>query len=568
MRNIATRRIRDRNPFGKVAALLGASLLLFAAAAIRPAEAKNELVIGISQYPNNFNPIIGSMLAKSYILGLARRPMTVYDPDWKLVCLLCTELPDLEKGTARFETTADGKPGIAVTYTLKPNLKWGDGTPVTTKDVVFTWEVGKNKKTGAGNLEIFSRITSIDVKDDRTFTLHVNKRTCDYNDASGLDLLPAHLERPKFADPVAYRDRSTYESDPTNPGLWFGPYKVTAVVPGSHVVLERNPTWPGKKPAFDRITVRAIENTAALTANLLSGSIDYIAGELGLTIDQALPFEARHKGRYNIVYKPSLIYEHVDVNLENPALADRRVRVALLHGLDRKAITEQLFAGRQPVANGQTNPLDTVYDPDVPKYPYDPKRAAVLLDEAGWTDKRRGVRHNAKGERLQIEFMTTAGNKSRELVQQAMQSQWRQLGIDVRIRNEPPRVFFGKTMQRREFTGLGMYAWLSSPRNIPRTTLHSKEIPNADNGWSGQNFPGYRNKTMDKLIDDLEVVCEPKQNLQLWHDMQRLYAKDLPVLPLFFRANTYIMPKWLKGLTPTGHQYPTTLWVEDWHTKK
>ena len=553
---------------GKTKLILFAGLLLLAASINRPAEAKTELVIGISQYPNNFNPIIGSMLAKSYILAMGHRPMTAYDADWKLICLLCTELPDLEKGTARFETTADGKPGIAVTYTLKPDLKWGDGTPVTTKDVVFTWEVGKNKKTGAGNLEMFSRITSIDVKNDRTFTLHVNKRTCDYRDASGFSLLPAHLERPKFADPVAYRDRSTYESDPTNPGLWFGPYRVAAVVPGSHVVFERNSSWAGKKPAFDRITVRAIENTAALTANLLSGSIDYIAGELGLTIDQALPFEARHKSRYNIVYKPSLVYEHVDVNLSNPALTDRRVRVALLHGLDREAITQQLFAGRQPVANGQTNPLDTVYDPDVPKYPYDPKRAAALLDEAGWTDKRRGTRHNAKGERLQIEFMTTAGNKSRELVQQAMQSQWRQLGIDVRIRNEPPRVFFGKTVQRREFTGLVMYAWLSSPRNIPRSTLHSKEIPNADNGWSGQNYTGYRSKTMDKLIDDLEVVCEPKQNLQLWHDMQRLYAKDLPVLPLFFRANTYIMPHWLKGVTPTGHQYPTTLWVEDWHVKK
>ena len=149
-----------------------------------------------------------------------------------------------------------------------------------------------------------------------------------------------------------------------------------------------------------------------------------------------------------------------------------------------------------------------------------------------------------------------------------MQSQWRQIGIDVRIRNQPPRVYFGKTVQRREFTGMAMYAWMSAPRNIPRTTLHSEEIPNAENGWSGQNYPGYRSEKMDKLIDDLEVVCEPKQNMALWHEMQRLYATDLPVLPLYFRANTYIMPHWLKGVRPTGHQYPTTLWVEDWHAEK
>ncbi|MCG8545676.1 MAG: peptide ABC transporter substrate-binding protein, partial [Alphaproteobacteria bacterium] len=103
---------------GKTKLILFAGLLLLAASINRPAEAKTELVIGISQYPNNFNPIIGSMLAKSYILAMGHRPMTAYDADWKLICLLCTELPDLEKGTARFETTADGKPGIAVTYTL------------------------------------------------------------------------------------------------------------------------------------------------------------------------------------------------------------------------------------------------------------------------------------------------------------------------------------------------------------------------------------------------------------------------------------------------------------------
>ena len=86
-----------------------------------------------------------------------------------------------------------------------------------------------------------------------------------------------HIERKKFADPVAYKDRSAYETDPTNPGLWYGPYRVTKVVSGSYVAFERNPRWWGRKPHFKRITIRAIENTAALTANLLSGNIDYIA---------------------------------------------------------------------------------------------------------------------------------------------------------------------------------------------------------------------------------------------------------------------------------------------------
>jgi peptide/nickel transport system substrate-binding protein len=164
--------------------------------------------------------------------------------------------------------------------------------------------------------------------------------------------------------------------------------------------------------------------------------------------------------------------------------------------------------------------------------------------------------------------MTTAGNKSRELVQQAIQSQWRQAGIDARIRNEPARVYFGETVTKRKFKAMAMFAWTSSPENIPRTTLHSTMIPTEANNWSGQNYTGYRSAAMDKLIDDVEVQCEPKQQLQLWHDLQTQYATELPALPLFFRADPYIFPPWLQGVTPTGHQYPTTLRVEDWRVGK
>lgn len=544
-------------------ALAGLLFMLFLPGA--PAQAaREELVIGISQFPGNFNPNIDSMMAKSYVLAMARRPFTVYDTDWKLICMLCTELPDIEKGTAVPEKTADGKDGIAVTYTIRPDAVWGDGTPVTTRDVLFTWEVGRHPKTGVASSELYERITAIDVADDKTFTMHVNKRTCDYQGINDFTVLPAHIDAPNFADPAEYKTRSAYETDTTNPGLWFGPYRVTEVASGSHLVLEPNPTWWGEKPHFKRIIVKAVENTAALTANLLAGDVDMIAGELGLTLDQALAFEKRYGERYDIVYKPGLIYEHIDLNLDNPILRDRRVRRALVHAIDREAISQQLFEGKQPAAHGQTNPLDRVYYDGIPKYDHDPKKAAALLEEAGWQIGEGGIRRNGAGEPLQLEIMTTAGNKTRELVEQVLQSQWKQAGIDVRIRNEPARVFFGETVGKRKFSAMAMFAWISSPENIPRTTLHSDEIPAEENGWAGQNNTGFRNAAMDKLLDDMEVVCEGEANQALWNRMQALYAEELPVIPLYFRANAFIQPKWLEGVVPTGHQYPTTLWVEDW----
>jgi peptide/nickel transport system substrate-binding protein len=268
------------------------------------------------------------------------------------------------------------------------------------------------------------------------------------------------------------------------------------------------------------------------------------------------------------LFKPGLIYEHLDMNLDNPILGDPRVRQALVLALDRAAISQQLFAGRQPVADASVSPLDWVHSAEIPTYPYDPARAAALLEEAGWTLGSDGVRVNAAGERLSLELMTTAGNRSRELVQQVLQSQWRDAGIEARIRNEPARVFFGETVSKRKFTGLAMFAWLSSPESVPRTTLYSDQVPSPDNGWGGQNYTGYQSPAMDELIDAIEIELDRDKRKALWQRLQTLYAEDLPVIPLYWRANAYVLPKWLEGVRPTGHQGTTTLWVEEWRDNR
>ena len=522
------------------------------------------LTIGISQFPGNFNPAINAMAAKTYILNMARRPITVFDADWRLICMLCTELPSLANGRARHETTADGKPGMAVTYTLKPGLKWGDGEPLTSADVAFTWKLGRHPRSGVTLRDFYRRIVAVDIIDHRTFTLHLDRRTCDYAAINELEILPRHLEAEAFTEPLKYRHRSRYETDTANPGLWNGPYRVTEVTSGIRVTLLPNPLWQGPKPHFRKITVVSISDTAAMTSNLLAGGIDYIAGEVGLTLDQAAAFRKRHPERFRYAFKRSLVYEHVDLNLDNPALGDRRVRRALLLGIDRGAISSQLFGGFQAVAHSLVNPLDTVHDPNARTYAYAPEKAARLLDEAGWKPGPGGIRRDKDGRALRFQLMTTAGNRTRELVEQVLQSQWRALGIDIRIRNEPARIFFGETVTRRKFPDMAMYAWLSSPGRVPRGQLHSTMIPTAANGWSGQNYPGFRDARMDRVLDGIETACEPATNRGFWRQLQDIYTAELPALPLYFRAEPHIMPKWLRGVRPTGHQFASTLWVENW----
>jgi peptide/nickel transport system substrate-binding protein len=527
-----------------------------------PALAKDELVVAMTQYPGTWNPLISSMLAKSLVQNMTARPFTAYDANWKLVCLLCTELPTLENGKVRLEDTPDGKKGMAIDFEIRP-MRWGDGTPVTTKDVAFTLEVGKHPLSGVASAEGYRRILKLDIQDDRHFTFHLDRVTFDYN-SYDFSLLPAHIEKPVFdANPAEYRNRTKYDTDPTNPGLAFGPYRFVEVVPGSRIVLERNPTWKGQKPYFHRIVVKTIENTTALEANLLSGGVDYPFGELGLSLDQTLALQKRYPSKYDFIYKPALIYEHIDVNLDNPLLADVRVRQALLLAIDRGAINEKLFEGKQPVAHGPISPLDPMFSPGARQYTYDPGAARKLLDEAGFSELRNGVRQNANGQRLTVELTTTAGNRVREQVAQVLQSQFRQVGIELRIKAEPPRIF-SEALNRRTFPGLAMYAWVERPEGVPRSTLHSEEIPTAQNGWSGQNYPGYRSAAMDRALDAAERELDTTKRRALFADIQRIHAGDLPVLPMFFRVDPFVIPKQLKGVVPTGHLNSSTLWVEQW----
>jgi peptide/nickel transport system substrate-binding protein len=539
------------------------ALLLAAPWGVTAAEGRT-LTIGITQFPATFHPSIGATLAKTYLHGFTRRPITAYNADWEKVCLVCREIPTLANGLAARETLPDGGEGIAVTYRLHPEATWGDGTPVTSADVRFTWQVGKHPKSGVAAGEIYRRIRDIEIHGPKRFTVHVDRVTFDYNDFA-LAILPAHLDRAVFEDdPAEYRHRTTFDRDPTNAGLYFGPYRMTSVTTGVRAVFERNPTWYGKRPAFDRIVVRVIENTAALEANLLSGAIDMIAGELGLTLDQAVALETRRGDRFQFKFQPGLIYEHIEFNLDDPILADRRVRRALAHGANRKAISEALFKGRQPVAHSNVSPMDSIHTKNVPRYGHAPEKARALLDAAGWSDIRGGIRHDADGQPLRLTLMTTAGNRTRALVQQVLQSQWREIGVDVRIDNEPARVFFGRTVTRREFPHMAMFAWISSPESVPRSTLHSEMIPNEANSWSGQNVKGYSNPRVDTLIDRLERELDPEARQPIWAELQRIYARDLPALPLFWRAQPHVLPRWLKGLTPTGHQFPASMWVEQW----
>jgi peptide/nickel transport system substrate-binding protein len=337
---------------------------------------------------------------------------------------------------------------------------------------------------------------------------------------------------------------------------------------GSHIIFVPNKYFYGAAPKIQKIVVKIIPNTGTLEANLRSGEIDMISS-LGLSFDQGLAFEKKVKAEnlgYNVIFKSGITYEHIDFNLDNPILKDKKVRAALIHGVNREDLTKALFEGKQEPAIHFLSPIDPWFTKD-PKffvnYRYSQRDAAKLLDEAGWKVGADGYRFK-DGTKLSFSISSTAGNKTRELVEQYIKDQWKKIGVDLEIKNEPARVFFGETTRKRKFPGLAMYAWISSPESSPKSTLHSVNIPNEKNGWSGQNTPGWINKGVDESIDKLDIEFSAEKRLDYVHQIVKGYTEDAPVLPLYYRADVAVAPKNLKNFRLTGHQFSETNEAETW----
>ena len=552
------------------AALFALACSLAVPTAPARAQGKHDtLTIGIAQFPSSLHPDMDAEVVRSYAMGFVIRQITAFGPDWKNSCLLCTELPTLENGLARIEDRPDGTKGMAVTIKLKPGLAWGDGQKVTARDIAFTWKLGADPGSGFSNPNPWNRASGVDVVDEQTAVLHLNRVRADYNQWD--QILPEHIEGPivaKAAGAGDYINATSYNRAPLNPGLYDGPYMVTGYDSGSQIVLEPNPHWADTKPGFKRIVLRHIENTAALQANLLSGDVDMVAGEgIGLTIDQALALQKQHPDAFHYEFKPSLTYEHIDLKAENPLLADARVRRALLMAIDRQTMVDKLFRGQQPVATTWVNPLSPYYDPTIPVVKFDLPGAKALLAQAGWTPGPDGICRDAHGGRLTFELGTTAGNRLRELQEQVIQSNLKNACVEIIIKNEPARTLFGETLKKRLYPGMEMYAWSSNVTESPLRTLGTAQIPTAANNWGGANYPGFSDPKMDADIEAADSELDSTKQKAIWADMQRIYAEQLPVLPLFYRAEAHVTPTWLRGYVPTGQGDLSSYWAENWHAE-
>lgn len=526
---------------------------------------KESFTIGTIAEFESLQPVIATQAAAHYMIYMTWRPLVYLDQDNKWQTSILTKVPTIENKSAKRKGQ-----GLEVNIEIIEKAVWGDGTPITCKDIEFGRKVLVNKNVSIAARDPYENVEKITWDEKKPKKCQIILKVAKFDFFYSLpEPLPAHIEEPVFEkhkDQSEGYDRNTlYVKQPNTPGLYNGPYMISEVKLGSHVVLVRNPKYFGKAPYFDKIIYKLIASNNTFEANLRSGILDMVSPPGGMSLDQATEFESKIKADklpYKAVFEDGVIYSHLELNMANPILADLRVRKALSHGFSKEEMIKTLIAGKARPAISNVSPRDPWFTSKVPTYSYNKREAIKLLEEAGWKKGPDGIRVK-DGKKLTLNLMSVSGAKVNEMVQVYLQNQYRQIGIEITIKNEPARVFFGETTTHRKFD-IAFFAWGSIAESSPRSTLHSTMIPTDKNAWSGQNYTGINIPELDKLIDQLEQELDANKRKAISHKIQAIYAREIPVIPMYFRQNTGIIPAGLKGYRMSGHSFYETLEIEKW----
>lgn len=520
--------------------------------------------IAIQQEPDSLHPLFMDMSASVEIAGDYTRPgplwgtLCVRGDDWVNRPYMAVELPSIENGQWK---VLDGGKRMETTWHIKPAARWSDGHPITADDFIFAFKVIMDDRVvGVVTRDQEKRIEKMEAKGEDKKTLVITwKEPYAYAD-TGHALLPRHVEEPIYdRDPAGY-----HKTDFAGRLVGCGPYVLKQWDRGSSITLARNPNFWGERPQLDRLLWSFTSDTNTIVANILSGTLD-ATSPVGLTFEQGLELQAHPPAGFKTAFTPGLVWEHIDFNLDSPLLKDKRVRQALTCAIDREKMVRKFFEGKQPVADGWLPPRHYAYHPNLKKYPFDAAKADALLTEAGWKKGADGWRANAQGERLKLVIRTTAQNAVRERIEQFIQSNWKEIGVELVIENQEAKVFFGETMKYRRFEHLAMYAWTMSPIADGESLWTIKNIPTEANGWTGQNTPGLRHPEIDRLDALVPATLAEAERKKLLRQEQELWSEELPAIPLYFRSDVTAVREQLREWRPTGTDVGITWNCAKWH---
>jgi peptide/nickel transport system substrate-binding protein len=534
----------------------------------------------------NFTTVWEAARGGTYVEGLAGTPQFInpllcqtYEVDGDLCTLVFNGLtridyhgqvtPDLARD---WEVSGDG---LSYTFHLRPGLRWHDGTRVTAADVVFTIKLlqDSNYPGRPDWAELWRNVTVTEV-DDRTVRFELAQPFAPFLDYTSVGILPQHILQDVPAGELLDHP---FNLNPIGSGI----YRVSEVVTDTgriaHIILEANPFYFDRKPLIGRIQFKFYPPSYQA---VYQAYLDDEVQGIGRVAPQNLA-DARANPDLQLFTSTLPQYTLIYLNLASetaPFLAEREVRQALLYALDRQALIDRVLDGQAIVAHSPVLPDTWAYDPEIPRYEYDPDTARGLLEAAGWqatgvtTSPALSATATAtptvgawfkEGRALSFSLLVL-DDPTRVAVAQEVARQWALIGVRANVEPVATGLLNERITPRRYQAALVDLDLTPSGDPDPYPFWHQTQIEPP-----GLNYASYDDRDMSEILETARFTVDQEARKQLYFQFQQLFARDVPAILLYLPTYTYAVDKQVYGVHvgPIVRPGDRFLGIADWYVR-
>lgn len=410
-----------------------------------------------------------------------------------------------------------------IVFHIRPGLIFHDGSELTARDVKYTYDSLMAEGFPGAKASGYVDVESIDTPDDETVVFRLKRPNAGIFDNLTVGIVP---------------EGSATEQMKDHP-IGAGPFRLIEYRVDERVSLEAFEDYFKGPPGLAKVTIRVVPDATTRILELRKGTIDF---EMN-----AIPYDAvklfRKVKEFQVLSKPGSQYQYLAFNMRNEYLSDLRVRKAITHAIDRERIVRDLLLGFGEVADSLLPADHWAHADGLPSYPYDPERARVLLDEAGYPDPDG----DGPKSRFRLNFRTSTDAET-NLQAQMIQQMLSEVGIEVEIRSNEFGVFY-QDITKGNFDLYSLrWAGVNDPDFYTYIYL-SENIPPR-----GLNRGYFRNERIDELIEKGRIVYDREERKSIYREIQEIVARELPYCSLYHRSNVAVMKKDLRGfrMYPAG----------------
>ncbi|MDE2571759.1 MAG: hypothetical protein KGM44_04450 [bacterium] len=472
--------------------------------------------------PVGLNPVVTTHATTSWLAQLWGAWLFRYDAQLNPVPELATEVPSTENGLL----SADGR---RITFKLRPEARWADGRPFTSRDVAFSVATILDPNTNVTSREGWDQIERVETPDDHTAIFHMKSLYAPFvptfftTGGANPCILPEHICKGQNPNTGAYNQMP----------VGIGPFKIVEWLRGQHVTLVANDGYWRGRPKLERIVYKVIPDANTMLTQMRSHELD-----LWIQMNPNYLQQIEGAGGIRLLRRRSQYWRHIDCNCSHPALKEIPVRQALNYAIDRRSILDKVLHGVGELNWTVVSPDSYAYNADVKQYPFDLEQANRLLDGAGWRRGPGDVREK-DGLRLHFDFALATGSPAYEQIIELLRAGWRQIGVTFDTKHYPTPLYFAQ-LQNGGIVNSGkfdlcIFSWGNTPSPTDIINLYSAtQIPP-----NGQNDPRYVNQQATQLMVAARQTLDRAKQTTLLKQAQAIIAEECPIFPLEQNEDLY-----------------------------